>query len=109
MVRHLKPKQTTEETTRTQADNELLPEQMAAYIRQSTTRQLENNLESADLQLTGAQEFAISQGLDADKIMIAWEGNGKRGVSGTLRIDQREDLQEIMAGVCSGLIKGGWG
>jgi DNA invertase Pin-like site-specific DNA recombinase len=109
MVRHLKPKQTTEEATRTQADNELLPEQMAAYIRQSTTRQLENNLESADLQLTGAQEFAISQGLDADKIMIAWEGNGKRGVSGTLRIDQREDLQEIMAGIYAGKIKVVWG
>jgi hypothetical protein len=60
-------------------ESELAPEQVAALIRQSTTKQTRENSESADLQLSGAQKYAISQGLDADKIMIAFEGDGKQG------------------------------
>jgi len=107
--RQLRARKPQEQAQDTSVQEQLSPEQLAAYVRQSTTRQTRENLESADLQLSGAQEFAISQGLDADKIVIAWEGGGKRGVSGTLRIDQREDLQEIMAGIYAGKIKVVWG
>ena len=83
MVRHLKPRQTEEETT----------------------RQTRENLESADLQLSSAPKYAVKQGLDADKIVIVWEGGGKRGVSGTLRIDQRDDLRGIMADIEADKVK----
>jgi DNA invertase Pin-like site-specific DNA recombinase len=108
MVRHLRARQALD-TVQEQASEQLLPEQFVAYIRQSSTKQVENNPESADLQLSGAQEYAVSQGLDADKLVIAWEGDGKRGVSGTLRIDQRDDLRDIMAGIYAGKIKRVWG
>src|SRR5260370_9361479 len=104
MVRHLRARQALD-TVQEQASEQLLPEQFVAYIRQSSTKQVENNPESADLQLSGAQEYAVSQGLDADKIVIAWEGDGKRGVSGTLRIDQRDDLREIRVGIYAGKVK----
>ncbi len=65
-------------------ESQLSAEQIAAYLRQSSTAQVLNNVESADMQLTGAQQFAISQGVEADKIMIGHEGGGTRGVSGTL-------------------------
>jgi len=106
--RQLRAKETPEQVSDATVESELAPEQVAALIRQSTTKQTRENLESADLQLSGAQKYAISQGLDADKIMIAFEGDGKRGVSGTLRIDQREKLQEVMAGIYADKIKRVW-
>lgn len=106
--RQLRAKETPEQISDATVESELAPEQVAALIRQSTTKQTRENLESADLQLSGAQKYAISQGLDADKIMIAFEGDGKRGVSGTLRIDQRERLQEVMAGIYADKIKRVW-
>ena len=101
--RQLRPK-APQEQAQNGTTEELTADQVAALIRQSTTKQTRENLESRDLQLTGAQRFAISRGLDADKIMIAYED----GVSGTLRIDQREDLQRIMAGIYAGKIKVVW-
>jgi hypothetical protein len=53
-----------------QSESQLSEEQVAALIRQSSTRQVLENVESADIQLTGAQKFAVSQGLNAGKIMI---------------------------------------
>ena len=106
--RQLRAKETPEQISDATVESELAPEQVAALIRQSTAKQTRENLESADLQLSGAQKYAISQGLDADKIMIAFEGDGKRGVSGTLRIDQREKLQEVMAGIYADKIKRVW-
>lgn len=103
----LRPKATAEDLTIEQVP-ELTEDQVVAMIRQSSTKQVRENVESADLQLTGAQRFAVRQGLDADKIVIAWEGEGKRGVSGTLRIDQRERLQETMAGIYAGRVKLVW-
>jgi DNA invertase Pin-like site-specific DNA recombinase len=91
-----------------QSESQLSEEQVAALIRQSSTRQVLENVESADIQLTGAQKFAVSQGLNAGKIMIMHEGDGKRGVSGTLRIDQREKLQEIVSGIKEDKIKLVW-
>ena len=86
----------------------LTAEQVTAYLRQSIDFQVLHNTESADLQRTGALRYAVSQGLNADKIVIAHEGDGKRGVSGSLRIDQREKLQEIVAGIKDGTIKVVW-
>ncbi len=104
MVRHLRARQAVE-TTQAQASEQLTEGQIVAHIRQSSTRQTRENLESADLQLSGAQKFAIEKGLNAGKIVIVHEGEGKRGVSGTLRIDQREDLQGIMALIYADKIK----
>ena len=87
MVRHLKPRQAVD-TAQVQADEQLTEEQVVAHIRQSSNHQVRENLESADLQLSGAQRFAVEKGLNAGKIVVVWEGKGKRGVSGTLRIDQ---------------------
>ena len=103
--RQLKPKQTQEQEP---IESELTPEQMTAYIRQSSTKQVRTNIESADLQLSGAQRYAVSQGLDADKIVIAHEGGGKRGVSGTLRIDQRDRLKETMLDIYADKVKVVW-
>jgi DNA invertase Pin-like site-specific DNA recombinase len=103
--RQLKPKQAQEQEP---IEAELTPEQMAAYIRQSTTKQTKENLESADLQLSGAQRYAVSQGLDADKIVVAHEGEGKRGVSGTLRIEERDRLRDTFAGIKAGTVKVVW-
>ncbi len=107
-MRHQLRARQTEDVAMTQATEQLSLEQFAAYLRQSTTKQVEHNLESADLQLSGAQRYAVSQGLQSDKIVVAHEGDGKKGVSGTLRIDQREKLQEIMAGIEQGKIKVVW-
>src|SRR5260370_39910617 len=103
--RQIRAKQTE---TIEQEETALEAEQIAAYLRQSTTKQTIENVESMDIQLTGAQKYAVRQGLDADKIVIAHEGDGKRGVSGTLRIDQRERLQEIMIDIKAGKIKLVW-
>ena len=106
--RQLRAKEPQEQAQSVSTEEELTAEQLAGVIRQSTTKQTRENLESADLQLSGYQRYAISQGLDADKIVVAWEGGGKRGVSGTLRIDQREELQEVMAGIEAGRIRRVW-
>jgi DNA invertase Pin-like site-specific DNA recombinase len=101
----LKPKQIQEQEP---IESELSPEQVAAYLRQSSNFQVANNLESGLMQLSGARRFAVSHNLDPDKILIAHEGEGKRGVSGTLRIDQRERLKEIMSGIYADKIKLVW-
>src|SRR6266852_2604485 len=103
--RQLKPRQVVPLEL---VETELTAEQVAAYLRQSSDFQVLNNTESADMQLTGALRYAVSRGLNADKIVIAHEGGGKRGVSGSLRIDQREKLQEIVAGIKDGTIKVVW-
>ncbi len=103
--RQLKPRQVVPLEL---VETELTAEQVAAYLRQSSDFQVLNNTESADMQLTGALRYAVSRGLNADKIVIAHEGEGKRGVSGTLRIDQREKLQEIVLGIKDGTIKVVW-
>src|SRR6266852_8017179 len=79
--RQLKPRQVVPLEL---VETELTAEQVAAYLRQSSDFQVLNNTESADMQLTGALRYAVSRGLNADKIVIAHEGEGKRGVSGTL-------------------------
>jgi DNA invertase Pin-like site-specific DNA recombinase len=103
--RQLKPRQVVPLEL---VETELTAEQVAAYLRQSSDFQVLNNTESADMQLTGALRYAVSRGLNADKIVIAHEGEGKRGVSGTLHIDQREKLQEIVMGIKDGTIKVVW-
>lgn len=103
--RPLRPKKAQEQEP---IESELTAEQVAAYIRQSSTKQVKENIESADMQLSGAQRYAVSQGLDADKIVVAYEGEGKRGVSGTLRIEQRDRLRDTFAGIKAGIVKVVW-
>ena len=76
------------------------------YARQSTTRQTVENVESAAMQTTAQIEKAERMGwIDADKRILCIEnevaskrfGDGKlRGVSGSLRIDQRPGLSIVM-------------
>jgi len=97
------------EQAQAQTSEQLTEEQVAAIIRQSSDQSVKYNVESAGLQLNAAQQYALSQGLDAGKIMIAHEGEGKRGVSASkLRIDQREKLQEVVEGIKAGRIKRVW-
>ena len=109
MARHQLRARQAVDTAQEQASEQLTEEQFAALIRQSSDQSVKYNVESAGLQLNAAQQYAISQGLDADKIVIAWEGEGKRGVSASkLRIDQREKLQEVVEGIKEGRIKRVW-
>ena len=86
-------------------EQELISRPLVIYVRFSTTAQTVNSVESKELQLTVAQKRAIAQGWSSDMITVAEEGGGTRGVSGTLRIDQRPTLQSIMAGIEAGTVK----
>jgi DNA invertase Pin-like site-specific DNA recombinase len=57
------------------------------------------------LQVEDARQRFVSQGWSEDIITIRIAGGGKRGVSGTLRIDQRSELQDTLADAEAGKIK----
>lgn len=88
---------------------EILPSKLSdrpltIVARQSTTKQVEENTESFKLQIEDARQRFIAKGWSEDIITIRVAGDGKRGVSGTLRIDQRAELIDtifdIKAGSC---------
>ncbi len=95
-------------TQQTQWQDRRLPIEYACviYARQSTTKQTVENLESAALQTTAQIEKAERMGwTDGNMRIICIEnelaskkfGDGKlRGVSGSLRIDQRAGLSVVM-------------
>ncbi len=98
--RQLKPRQVI--PTEAQ-ESKLSDRPLALYVRQSKTKQVEENTESLELQLD-VQRF-LNQGWNEDIITVRHEGGGKKGVSGTLRIDQRAELQETMIEAKAGIIK----
>ena len=98
--RQLKPRQVI--PTKAQ-ESKLSDRPLALYVRQSKTKQVEENTESLELQLD-VQRF-LNQGWNEDIITVRHEGGGKKGVSGTLRIDQRAELQETMIEAKAGIIK----
>src|SRR5579859_7848366 len=74
-------------------------EDCAIYARQSTTKQTVENRESSEMQTKDQLEKVYALGWKDGKITVFIEGDGKRGVSGTLRIDERPGLSALMEGV----------
>ncbi len=98
--RQLKPKSLVEPQ-----ESKLSDRPLAIIARQSSTKQIEDNPESLKLQIEDARQRFISQGWSEDIITIRVAGGGKKGVSGTLRIDQRSELQETMVDIEAGTCK----
>jgi DNA invertase Pin-like site-specific DNA recombinase len=94
----IKPAQPTTAIT---IKRELSDRELYILTRQSTTYQAVNNLESMGLQLNDALSWAEGQGFASSSITVRQEGDGKRGVSGTLRIDQRKELQQTLQDIQS--------
>jgi DNA invertase Pin-like site-specific DNA recombinase len=99
--RQLQPKQVIDQEKQTA----LSERPLAIIARQSSTRQTKENIESLKLQVDDARKRFIEQGWSEDIITIRVAGGGKRGVSGTLRIDQRAELQDTLADIEAGKIK----
>ena len=98
--RQLKPKRPIE-----QQDTQVDPQsgRVLGYVRQSSTKQVEQNTESPELQEAAIKAAAHRAGMKEITVLV--EGGGKRGVSASkLRIDQRAELrtiiQEVKAGTC---------
>jgi len=98
--RQLKPKQLTDVP-----ESKLSDRPLVLIGRQSSTRQIEENVESLKLQIEDARQRFISQGWSEDIITIRVAGDGKKGVSGTLRIDQRAELRDTMIDIKAGICK----
>ena len=77
----------------------------AGYARQSTTFQVENNRESTELQVKGLWKRALGLGFIDELGTMYQEGDGVRGVSGKLRIDQRGDLSTVDARIRADEVK----
>ncbi len=98
--RQLKPKQMV-----APQESKLSDRPLTIIARQSTTHQIEENKESFRLQIEDARQRFISQGWSQDIITIRIAGDGKKGVSGTLRIDQRSELIDTLADIKAGICK----
>ena len=98
--RQLKPKQLIEPQ-----ESKLSDRPLVIIGRQSTTRQIEENRESLKLQIEDQRQRFVSQGWSQDIITIRMAGDGLKGVSGTLRIDQRSELQDTIADIKNGSCK----
>jgi len=98
--RQLKPRTLIE-----QQESKLSDRPLTIIGRQSSTKQIEENVESLKLQIEDARQRFISQGWSEDIITIRVAGDGKKGVSGTLRIDQRAELQDTMIDIKAGTCK----
>jgi DNA invertase Pin-like site-specific DNA recombinase len=98
--RQLRPKQLVEP-----GESKLSDRPLVLIGRQSSTRQIEENTESLRLQIEDARQRFISQGWSEDIITIRVAGDGKKGVSGTLRIDQRAELRDTMIDIKAGICK----
>lgn len=98
-ARNFKPA-TERQTTIEQVQHEWRTEQECViYARQSTTKQLVENRESSEMQTKDQLERVQVIGWRDKNITVFVEGNGKRGVSGTLRIDERPGLSALLEGV----------
>jgi hypothetical protein len=72
------------------------------YARQSTPAQLVKNTQSTEMQTDDLIKWIEERNLSARKICLF---DADLGVSGTLRIDQRTGLQELVAGIEADEIK----
>src|SRR5947207_2734252 len=67
----------------------------AIQARQSTTKQTVENRESSEAQTKDQLDRIYQLGWTDNLITVFIEGDGKRGVSGTLRIDERPGLRTL--------------
>src|SRR5947209_10738045 len=74
-------------------------EECAIYARQSTTKQTVEHRESSEAQTKDQLDKVQAIGWRDDKVTIFIEGDGKRGVSGRLRIDEGHGLNALMEGI----------
>lgn len=72
------------------------------YARQSTQAQLINNTESTEMQTDDLIKWLVDRGLQGGQWQLF---DADLGVSGTLRIDQRTGLQELVERIKAGEIK----
>jgi DNA invertase Pin-like site-specific DNA recombinase len=79
--------------------------EVAIYARQSTTKQTVENKENSEAQTKDQLEKVSAIGWSDDNITLFIEGDGKRGVSGRLRIDKRAGLNALMEGIYAGRFK----
>ncbi len=79
--------------------------EIAIYARQSTTKQTVENKESSEAQTKDQLDKVRAIGWSDDYITLFIEGDGKRGVSGKLRIDKRAGLNALMEGIYAGRFK----
>lgn len=77
----------------------------AIQARQSTTKQTIENRESSEAQTKDQLDKVHQLGWMDNKITIFIEGDGKRGVSGRLRIDERPGLSTLLEGVYNDTFK----
>ncbi len=77
----------------------------AIQARQSTTKQTIENRESSEAQTKDQLDKVHSIGWSDNLITVFIEGEGKRGVSGRLRIDERPGLNALMEGIYNGTFK----
>ncbi len=105
--RHLKPAKAEQEEQPAweQLRQWRLANACAVYARQSTTRQTIENRESSEAQTMDQLEKVRALGWKDGDITIFIEGDGKRGVSGRLRIDERPGLNALMEGIYNGTFK----
>src|SRR5579884_855695 len=79
--------------------------EVAIYARQSTTKQTVENKESSEAQTKDQLEKVRAIGWSDDNVTLFIEGDGKRGVSGRIRIDKRTGLNALMEGIYAGRFK----
>ena len=72
------------------------------YARQSTTAQLINNVESTEMQTDDLEAWLVEKGVQDGTWQLF---DADLGVSGTLRIDQRTGLQELVEQIKQDIIK----
>src|SRR6266516_452016 len=77
----------------------------AIQARQSTTKQTVENRESSEAQTKDQLDRVYQLGWTDGLITVFIEGEGKRGVSGRLRIDERPGLNTLLEGVYNGTFK----
>lgn len=77
----------------------------AIQARQSSTKQVLENRESSEAQTKDQLEKVLAIGWTDNLITIFIEGDGKRGVSGRLRIDERPGLSALLDGVYNDTFK----
>ena len=76
--------------------------QWAIYARQSTMAQLKKHANSTEMQTEDLQAWLEGEGVTADYIALY---DADLGLSGQLRIDQRQDLSRLMNDIDRGFIK----
>jgi Resolvase, N terminal domain len=72
------------------------------YARQSTPAQLINHTESTEMQTDDLIDWLVKRGVPQENISLY---DADLGMSGTLRIDQRTDLQRLVSDIISGTIQ----